>query len=49
MKLNHPGVVKLHYAFQDKQRLYFVMDFVSGGALSEYLKKQGNEKDLLGN
>lgn len=45
-KLNHPGVVKLFFAFQDKHKLYFVMEFLAGGDFSEYLKTTRN---LLGN
>ena len=28
-----PFIVKLHYAFQNSERLYLVMDFMSGGTL----------------
>ena len=39
MKSRHPFVVKLRYSFQDKLCLYFVMDYVPGGDLSDHLKK----------
>ena len=29
--LNSPFIVKLHYAFQTKDKLYLVMDFMNGG------------------
>ena len=32
-KLNHPFIVNMHYAFQDKDNLYLVMDMLSGGDL----------------
>ena len=32
-KLNHPFIVNMHYAFQDNENLYLVMDFLSGGDL----------------
>lgn len=28
---NSNFIVKLHYSFQDKQRLYFVLDYMKGG------------------
>jgi serine/threonine protein kinase len=33
--------VKLHFAFQTPQKLYFVMDFLNGGELFYHLKKEG--------
>ena len=32
-KLNHPFIVNMHYAFQDKDNLYLVMDLLNGGDL----------------
>jgi serine/threonine protein kinase len=29
--LNHPYVMKLHYAFQNNGKLYMVMDYLNGG------------------
>lgn len=40
-KINHPFVVSLHYAFQTKDRLYLVLDFLSGGELFFHLSKVG--------
>jgi tRNA A-37 threonylcarbamoyl transferase component Bud32 len=40
MKLQHPFLVKLHYAFQTPERLFFVMDFVNGGELFFHLQKE---------
>eukprot|EP01017_Pseudomicrothorax_dubius_P028143 TRINITY_DN3324_c0_g1_i2.p1 TRINITY_DN3324_c0_g1~~TRINITY_DN3324_c0_g1_i2.p1 ORF type:complete len:451 (+),score=91.98 TRINITY_DN3324_c0_g1_i2:112-1464(+) len=36
-KLNHPNIVKLHYTFQDKFKLYFVLDYLEGGSFAEYI------------
>jgi len=36
-KINHPFIVKLHYAFQTKDKLYLVLDFLSGGELFYHL------------
>eukprot|EP00759_Apiculatamorpha_spiralis_P004353 PhF_6_TR12593/c0_g1_i1/m.19840/K13303/SGK2; serum/glucocorticoid-regulated kinase 2 len=38
-EINHPFIVKLHYAFQTKHHLVFVMDFLSGGELFFHLQK----------
>ena len=32
-KITSPFLVKLHYSFSSKTKLYFVMDFVDGGEL----------------
>ncbi|TNV84278.1 hypothetical protein FGO68_gene7813 [Halteria grandinella] len=39
--LNHPFLVKLHSAFQTKEKLYLVQDYCAGGDLSEYLSREG--------
>jgi serum/glucocorticoid-regulated kinase 2 len=33
-------VVDMHYAFQTEDKLYMVMDFMEGGELFLYLKKE---------
>lgn len=33
LQITHPFVVKLHYAFQSPESLYFVTDFLNGGEL----------------
>ncbi|XXQ31075.1 G protein-coupled receptor kinase [Plasmodiophora brassicae] len=40
-RVNHPFIVGLHYAFQDKTNLYFVMDLVTGGELEYHLHNRG--------
>jgi len=35
--INHPFVVKLHFAFQTEDMLYFVTDFLNGGELFLHL------------
>merc|ERR1719419_246329 len=37
-KLNHPFIVSLQYAFQTRTKLYFVMDYCSGGDFFGFLK-----------
>eukprot|EP00808_Paulinella_micropora_P027382 g21430.t1 len=39
--LRHPFMIQLYWAFQDNQRLYFVMDFCQGGELFRYLQQAG--------
>lgn len=38
--LNHPFLMKLRYAFQTDTKLYFVLDYLSGGELFFHLKKR---------
>lgn len=33
--VKHPFLVGLHYSFQTKEKLYFVLDYVNGGEVSE--------------
>lgn len=40
-KIQHPFIVKLHYAFQTKDKLYMILDFINGGELFYHLKKEG--------
>jgi RAC serine/threonine-protein kinase len=39
MKVEHPFLMKLHYAFQSAEKLYLVMDFVNGGELFYHLQQ----------
>ncbi|KAL7714072.1 non-specific serine/threonine protein kinase [Entamoeba marina] len=36
--INHPFIVKLHYAFQTPEKLYMIMDFINGGELFHRLE-----------
>ena len=38
--INHPFIVKLHYAFQTPEKLYMVMDFVNGGEIFHHLEEE---------
>lgn len=40
-KVHHPFIVTLWFAFQTEQRLFLVMDFLSGGELFFHLKRKG--------
>lgn len=39
-EIDSPFVVKLHYAFQNPDKLYFVMDFLNGGEMFTHLRKK---------
>jgi serine/threonine protein kinase len=39
-RLTHPFIVKLHFAFQTPERLYFGIDFLNGGELFFHLRKE---------
>lgn len=32
--IKHPFLVGMHYSFQTKDKLYFVLDYISGGEVS---------------
>jgi 3-phosphoinositide dependent protein kinase-1 len=40
--IEHPGIVRLYYTFQDSSSLYYVLDIASGGELLAVLKKIGS-------
>lgn len=40
-KIEHPFVVKIKYTFQTNDNLYMIMQFCSGGDLSQYLEIDG--------
>jgi len=40
-KIQHPFIVQLHYAFQTKDKLYMILDYINGGELFFHLKKEG--------
>ncbi|XP_056269580.1 ribosomal protein S6 kinase alpha-2-like isoform X2 [Pseudoliparis swirei] len=39
-EVNHPFIVKLHYAFQTEGKLYLILDFLLGGDLFSRLSKE---------
>lgn len=38
--VEHPFIVKLHYAFQTEGKLYLILDFLRGGDLFSRLSKE---------
>ena len=39
--MNEHYIVKLHYAFQTKNKLYLILEYCENGDLSKLLKKYG--------
>ncbi len=46
-KVNHPNCIKLHEVFDEKQKMYLVLDLVTGGELFDRIIARGHysEKD----
>jgi TonB family protein len=40
-KLSHPGIIKIHAAFEENNTAYYVMEYIEGGSLSERIKRDG--------
>ena len=40
-KLNHPNIVKIHDLFEDNGTCYYVMDFIDGESLADWIKTHG--------
>ncbi len=38
-KLNHPFLINMNFAFQDRENLYLIMDYINGGDLRYHLGK----------
>lgn len=38
-RIDHPFIVKLHFAFQTEEKLYFVLDYAAGGELFFHLSR----------
>ena len=46
-KLNHRNIVTVHDVFEENGTAYFVMEYIVGGSLEEYVKKNGCISELL--
>lgn len=42
LEMQHPFILKLHYAFQTPFNLYMIFDFVNGGDLFYHISRRGN-------
>lgn len=41
MSLDHPGIIRLHFALQDDWALYFALELVDGGELAAQISRMG--------
>jgi serine/threonine protein kinase len=39
-KIRHPFYINMNYAFQDRENLYLIMDYVDGGDLRYHIGKR---------
>jgi serum/glucocorticoid-regulated kinase 2 len=48
LNIDHPFLVCMRYAFSSPERLFFIMDYIKGGQLYDYLqdKQRLEEKDV---
>lgn len=40
-KFDHPGIIKIHAAFEENNTAYYVMDYIDGSSLSSIIKSNG--------
>ena len=40
-KFDHPGIIKIHTAFEENNTAYYVMDYIEGNNLNEIVKTSG--------
>ena len=40
-KFDHPGIIKIHAAFEENNTAYYVMDYIEGRSLSEIVREDG--------
>ena len=39
-KLKHPYIINMHYAFEDRDRLYIITDLINGGDIRYHIKRK---------
>jgi len=45
--LSHANIIPLHSTFQDKRKVYFVLEYAPNGNLKELINSQGKLSDEL--
>ncbi|GLD94962.1 hypothetical protein PINS_up003587 [Pythium insidiosum] len=45
-RLRHPNIIRLYHTFQDDHNLYFLLEYVQGGELLDYLVHDGRQIGL---
>jgi 3-phosphoinositide dependent protein kinase-1 len=45
--LKNPYTIKFYQTFQDKMKLYFLLEYIPNGSLSDFLKREKNISDKL--
>lgn len=40
-KFDHPGIIRIHAAFEENNTAYYVMEYIEGGSLAEMVKRNG--------
>ncbi|MDO4335843.1 MAG: protein kinase [Bacteroidales bacterium] len=40
-RLDHPGIIKIHAAFEENNTAYYVMDYIEGMSLSDMVRQSG--------
>lgn len=39
--LNHPNIIRIHDVFEENDTAYYVMEYIEGGSLQEYVTRYG--------
>ena len=47
MHFLHPNLPRLFYSFQDKDKLFFVMEYLEGGEFSDFLRLNSKTKNVI--
>ncbi len=40
LQVNHPFIVSMEFVFQRSYRIYFIMDYIKGGELFQYMREE---------
>lgn len=45
--LSHPNIIRIYDVFEENATAYYVMEYISGGSLNDYIKKNGNMSESV--